>query len=712
MQDAPLVAAIVGNGRMLGNIDSRGELMQLFWPHIDHPNHVQRVNAGVQIVGWPGVKWLSDDSWSFRQRYTGVAPILETVAENAGRGLSVTLTDFITPFADTLVRRYQWHNNGIQAVDLIFMFYAAFHLSESRLYNSVFWEPQAGALVYYRRDVWLAIGGARAPAGYRVGPRPYEGSAWNDAQDGHLSGGVIEMNDVDGALAWQSGALQPGGTWQTTVYISLGSSKQKALTALAAARGQGAGALEKAAVEAWDDWLRQSDACCSRTTAQTPGHGHAAAKTRISARLATGFTGSSPALGEETADDISTQTTSLPLAEANETTLTPASVRERLWQRSLVVMRLMADDTGGIIAAPEFDPNRQWCGGYGYCWGRDAAYIVHALDVAGRHDMAAAFYKWAARVQEPSGVWYQRYWVTGEVGPSWGLIQIDETGSILWGLWQHIEMTGNDQLLRDLWPCIEKGAGFLIRFRDPETGLLQASWDLWEERYGIHTYSCAAVYGGLSGAARLAHRLGQAEQAQVWQGVADELQAAVMEHCWSGLHNRFLRSINLRVPEWTRHDRVLGGRVRELPPPPGHLYPEYAIPDDATVDASLLGLAVPFALCRPDDPRIVTTVEAIERDLMRSPAGGVMRYAGDHYRGGNPWVLCTLWLAQYYIVTNKRSKAEQLLDWAETHCTALDLLPEQVDRNTGAPAWVVPLTWSHAMYILTVAMLRQAGAPA
>jgi len=43
--------------------------------------------------------------------------------------------------------------------------------------------------------------------------------------------------------------------------------------------------------------------------------------------------------------------------------------------------------------------------------------------------------------------------------------------------------------------------------------------------------------------------------------------------------------------------------------------------------------------------------------------------------------------------------------WAIDRQTPFGLLPEQVDRNTGEPAWVVPLTWPHAMFILAVRML-------
>ena len=77
-----------------------------------------------------------------------------------------------------------------------------------------------------------------------------------------------------------------------------------------------------------------------------------------------------------------------------------------------------------------------------------------------------------------------------------------------------------------------------------------------------------------------------------------------------------------------------------------------------------------------------------------------MRYGHDSYRGGNPWILCTLWLAWQELMQGNQLAAHNLYQWVLNHRTALDLLAEQIDRVTGKPNWVVPLAWSHAMFIL------------
>jgi len=72
--------------------------------------------------------------------------------------------------------------------------------------------------------------------------------------------------------------------------------------------------------------------------------------------------------------------------------------------------------------------------------------------------------------------------------------------------------------------------------------------------------------------------------------------------------------------------------------------------------------------------------------------------------------LTTLWFALYYIRNGKINKALEYFDWAARGATPLGFLPEQIDINTGKPAWVIPLTWSHAMFVLVMAELFKAGA--
>jgi GH15 family glucan-1,4-alpha-glucosidase len=99
----------------------------------------------------------------------------------------------------------------------------------------------------------------------------------------------------------------------------------------------------------------------------------------------------------------------------------------------------------------------------------------------------------------------------------------------------------------------------------------------------------------------------------------------------------------------------------------------------------------------------------------KGATGGIARYQGDYYfrvepdtkkAPGNPWFMCTLWLAQWCIATAKDTHdlkpARDVINWVVAHQLPGGLLSEQLDPNTGAPLSVSPLTWSHAELVVTV----------
>jgi glucoamylase len=337
---------------------------------------------------------------------------------------------------------------------------------------------------------------------------------------------------------------------------------------------------------------------------------------------------------------------------------------ERLYERSLLVFDTLADRaTGAVIAAPELDPDCLHSGGYGFVWARDLAFLVLAGLAAGRGDLVEGALRWLPQAQEASGLWLQRHWTDGSLAPSWNDHQIDETGAVLFAYeaaWRELR---DDALDATLWPSTRTAADFLLGAIEGQ-GIPCETADLWEERDGCHAYTAAAIVGGLRAASSAARRH-EPERVESY-GVAAERLAAAIDRCfWSDEHGRYLRTLG-----------------------------------DPTVDVSLLGLAWPFAAVDPYGARMRATAAAVERALGR-PGGGILRYEGDTYAGGNPWVLGALWLGLYRRQVGDVEGHARSLDYARRVATPLQLLPEQV-TDDGAPAWVVPLAWSHAMLVLAV----------
>ena len=104
-----------------------------------------------------------------------------------------------------------------------------------------------------------------------------------------------------------------------------------------------------------------------------------------------------------------------------------------------------------------------------------------------------------------------------------------------------------------------------------------------------------------------------------------------------------------------------------------------------------------------------------ERLWVKTAIGGLARYENDYYHQvsrdipdvpGNPWFICTLWLAQWYIASAKTaddlSPALDILTWVASHALPSGVLAEQVHPYSGLPLSVSPLTWSHASFVAAV----------
>ena len=219
-------------------------------------------------------------------------------------------------------------------------------------------------------------------------------------------------------------------------------------------------------------------------------------------------------------------------------------------------------------------------------------------------------------------------------------------------------------MLVDLWPMVKSAANFLEAFRDTATRLPAPSFDLWEERLGIHAYSTAAVAHALERAARIAHEIGK--DPGVWRRAAVEIRESAVRNFWDASRGRFLRSIT---------------------------------PVDDRLDASIL-LALKLGMVPWDDPRAKAAVDGIEARLWVPGVGGLARYEGDLYYGHeNPWIIATLWLAEARLRLRERTRCRELIDWVAQHATPTQLLPEQLDRTTGEPKSATPLTWSHSTFV-------------
>ena len=310
------------------------------------------------------------------------------------------------------------------------------------------------------------------------------------------------------------------------------------------------------------------------------------------------------------------------------------------------------------------------------------------------------FFNFCAEVLEPEGYFFHKFSPDGSLGSTWhplwkdGIrelpIQEDETALVLWALWKHFERFHDVEFIKPFYrDFIIRAAEFMLAYRDEKTKLPKPSFDLWEEKHGVHTFTVSAVFAGFEAAANFALAFGENEFAVKYRKAAQEIKDSVKKYFF---HNDLKRFAKAGYPV------AKGG---------------YTL--DMTIDASVFSLWY-FGVFSPDDPMIQTTMKAVyDRLWIKTEVGGFARYEGDTYHQvekdiqsvpGNPWFVCTLWWAQYLIAcakTKEDLKAPlRILEWVVDHSLPSGVLAEQVHPFTHEPLSVSPLTWSHATYVLTV----------
>jgi GH15 family glucan-1,4-alpha-glucosidase len=133
--------------------------------------------------------------------------------------------------------------------------------------------------------------------------------------------------------------------------------------------------------------------------------------------------------------------------------------------------------------------------------------------------------------------------------------------------------------------------------------------------------------------------------------------------------------------------------------------------DTDEVDASLLLIPV-VGFLPGDDPRVLGTIAAVERDLIRE--GFVMRYRPETGVDGidedeHPFLACSFWLVSAYASAGRLDDACELMDRLVGICNDLGLLAEEYDPVGRRMAGNYPQAFSHLALVNAAMSIAAAG---
>ena len=651
-RDLPL-----GNGDFLVTFDGRYQLRDIYYPHVGQENHT--VGSPCRFGVWAdgAFSWVGGDDWAIHIAYEHETLVGDTTLHNAALGLRFRCRDAVDFDRNIYFKEVTVEDElGRERELRVFQHFDA-HLFGNEVGDSAFYDPRSQSIVHYKgRRAFLISGTAGGHSfgltSFAIGQKdaPGKEGTWRDAEDGVLSRNAVAQGSIDsvGMLGFRVPAT---GSSTVVFWIAAGESYDEVRELDKLVRERTPASFLARTKDYWRLWANKD---------------------------------------ESIADHL------------------PAEVA-RLYKRSTLIIRTQVDNRGAIIAGNDSDVLRFNRDTYSYLWPRDGALVADALDLAGYGEVTRRFFFLCGDLMTREGYLLHKYNPDGSLGSSWHAwstpegrlelpIQEDETGLPIWALWQHYERDRDIEFIRPLYrKLVRTGSDFMATFREVHTKLPAPSFDLWEERRGIHAFTTAAVWAGLTAGRNFAVAFGQHELAKRYAVAAQEIREAALTHLWDADRGRFVRTVAV--------------------------LPDGMIVKDATIDISLAGIFL-FGMLPASDPRVVATMKAIEQRLtVRTPVGGVARYENDYYFQmshdvasvpGNPWFVSTLWLAEWYIATaatlDDLERPLALLRWCAAKALPSGVLAEQVHPYTGEPLSVSPLTWSHAAFVNAVQRYARASA--
>ncbi|USQ97928.1 glycoside hydrolase family 15 protein [Caulobacter sp. RL271] len=352
--------------------------------------------------------------------------------------------------------------------------------------------------------------------------------------------------------------------------------------------------------------------------------------------------------------------------------------------RAAITLKLcMHEETGAIVAAlttsiPEHaDSGRNW--DYRYCWLRDAYYVVQALNRLGAVDILENYLGYLRNIVDRAG--------GGHIQPLFGVgfeevlterfapdlpgyrgmgpvrvgnqafehIQNDVYGQIILST---VQAFFDERLLRPAtvedFEALEPVGERAFQLHD------QPDASLWEfrGRANVHTYSSAMCWAACDRLGNAAEKLGLTDKAALWNGRAAQVRKVIEDRAWNAELGRFAATF-----------------------------------EGDELDASLLQL-VDLRFHKPDDPRNVATLKAIEDGLRRGAY--LLRYAipDDFGSPQTAFNICTFWLIEALHLSGRTEEARELFEDMLSRRTGAGLLSEDIGFADGELWGNYPQTYS------------------
>ncbi len=625
---------VLSNHKLFIGIDHRGTIRDLYYPYVGQYNHLSGhwIRKGIFCAienGESFFSWLDTDEWTIQSRYCSDTNTFTTYYSHPFQNLAVEEKQWLDSNNDIFHSKIKLSTSFDKNIHVGFFFTHDLRIDESDIGDTAFYHPLLNGIIHYKGDksfLFTAQGKDGALDQYACGVKGFKEfqGTWLDAEDGKLGMNPIAQGSVDSTFRFQT-TIQPHQDTEFTYSIIAASSIQD---------------CEKIYS------LQQAELATNRLLPPS--------KSQIEKKK--------------------------------------GKTLESLYQQSIQMLLSHTSHNGAIIAACDSNIMETNRSNYCYFWPRDGAHIASILlklDYAPLVDKYIDFIRDIFKQDPP--YFLQKYRPDGCVGASWHpwiidnqyekAFQQDETALTIITVLEYIakypHSKKNDDLINNF---IIPAGTFFCEHIYPEYDLPKPSWDLWEERRGIHFHTTCSVIKALKlMSCNIDIQNKYPAKAKQFQNLSQKMLQALNQFFWNNQEKRWYRCLFVS-------DK-------------GDLIPDYAA-DSATLSYSL------FQLEDLSNPKHRNNFDYLKLNLkINSDIGGYARYSGDYYfrrseeYPGNPWIISTVWFGIVGKLLGETEDLEYALEWCLHRATDTYMLAEQYHPVTGELLSVSPLTWSHAEFI-------------
>jgi GH15 family glucan-1,4-alpha-glucosidase len=635
---------VFGNGSIIIGLDEFCRIRNFCYPFVGKEDHVKGHHHRIGIWVDGQMSWLDhNQGWEGSPKYQKESLVGDTLFLNNSIGLEISFIDCIHHKKNIYLKKIIIKNTLNKRRKIKFFQNQHFHIAGDNVGDTSYYDPYDHTIISYKGHRYFLINGRHdemvfsqyangaADEGDKMG-------TYIDAQDGTLSQNPIEHGSVDSTIGFEFEIKE--SSFETLYYwICVGRDNEEVKDLNQYVLNNTPERLINQTSKFWKRWVNRNKF---------------------------NFSG----LDNSIID---------------------------LFKRSLLIVRTLTNNNGAIIAAIDSDIMNFKLDTYNYVWPRDGALISRSLDKAGYTELTDNFFKFCANLLSKEGYLYHKYLPDKSLGSSWhpwitnGKIQLpiqeDETALVLDALWKKYRKYKDKRFVKSIYNSfIKKSGDFLQTYIDKTNYLPKPSYDLWEEKLGIHTFTCATVYSGLISAHNFAKEFKKEKDAKKYLITASKLKRSILKNLYDSETGIFLK-------------RLYYDKSNKLQ-------------KDKTIDISTSYGLFEYGVLDIDDPLMEKTMNQTISELFnKTPIGGALRYQNDSYfktknSNGNPWFISSFWIAEYYIQKAKNLEdlkpVVDIFNWAVKYSLKSGVLSEQLNPFTGEQISVSPLTWSHAGFIITI----------